>query len=113
MAPPPGAGESQRLAWISSRWVKGPSIHEHWTLPVGEDAEVGRGGCRSGGRRTPAGGRRAAGVRRRTPGVVEGAASGQGSSDGRVVGCGLGREGIKMGRDANTAGVSGGRRASV
>jgi hypothetical protein len=47
------------------------------------------------------------------PRVGEGAPAGHRISDGRVVGCGAGREEIRVGRGASAAGVSGGRRPSV
>jgi hypothetical protein len=51
--------------------------------------------------------------RRRTPMVGEGAAAGQGSSNGCVVWCGAGREGIRIERGMSVAEVSGGRHLFV
>jgi hypothetical protein len=46
---------------------------------------------------------------KRTPGVWEGAVAGQGSSNGCIIGCGAGREEIRMERGTSAAEVSGGR----
>jgi hypothetical protein len=46
---------------------------------------------------------------KRTLGVWEGAVAGQGSSNGYIIGCGAGREEIRMERGTSAAEVSGGR----
>jgi hypothetical protein len=42
-APLAGVGKSQWLAWISPGRAEGHWIRRCWTLPVGEDAEMGEG----------------------------------------------------------------------